>query len=136
MPERRLDARLSQWTVQTLTRLFGTYGIVQGFFIVLGGPQRWQSPGLSAAMSIPGAPGSWGVALMVLGAVALAGTFHPRMRVVLAGLLGIAAWDLFFAGTLAKVVLESPNVATTGVFVYSRDGIAACILAVAYWRSR
>lgn len=136
MPERRLPPDLAQWIVQALARLTATYAILQGTFIVLGGRERWQSPSLATAMSLPGAPESWGLALLIAGLFALAGTFAPRAATTAVALAGIGAWSFFFALSLFVTLLHTPEVATTGVFVYSYGAVTSCVLAVTYWRSR
>lgn len=136
MPERKLNLNDAQWIVQALARLICTYAIIQGAGIVLGGPQRWQSRGLATAMSVPGAPDSWGLALAILGVVGLVATFKPHARWTAASLVGVAAWSYFFAITLGDTTVRDPHVATTGSPVYTLSACVACILAVAYWRSR
>jgi hypothetical protein len=136
MPERRLQPHLAQWIVQSLTRLLATYAILQGFAIVLGGTERWQSPALATALSFPGAPASWGLILGVLGAVTLAATFRPYLRVVAWCVFGISVWCMFFAGSLFWALLKLPNTATTGVGTYTFMALAAALLAVAYKRSQ
>lgn len=135
MPERNLDARLSQWIVQSLARLLATYAIFQGLFIIVGGADRWRGASLTTALAFPGAPASWGVILLACGVLTLAATFRPRMRVVSWALFAIAVWDLFFALSLLATLLRYPEAPTTGVFVYGHQAVLACFLAFAYRRS-
>lgn len=136
MPERRLAPELSQWVVQSLSRLLATYAILQGLFIVIGGAARWSGKSLATALAFPGAPASWGLILFALGVIALACTFRPRMRAVAASLFAIAVWDLFFAVSLLITLLQEPTAPTTGFFVYGHQAVLACVLAVTYVRSR
>jgi hypothetical protein len=136
MHERRLPPDLSQWVVQALSRLLATYAIFQGATIILGGPERWQGQAFITALTFPGAPASWGFALLTFGSLALAGTFTPRMRLTACALFLVGVWSLFFTITLAKTALEVPTAATTGVFVYGHMTVTACVLAVTYGRSR
>ena len=137
MPYRRLSPDLSQWTVQSLTRLTATYAILQGCGIVLGGRDRWGSQALRIALAVPGAPASWGWVLLGLGVLALALTFHRRSRGVLFAMLGIASWSMFFAVALTPTVVENGSrVATTGPLTYAFIAVTACVLGMAYRRSR
>lgn len=136
MPERRLQPDLAQWIVQALTRLLATYSLIQGAGIILGGPDRWQGKGLAVAMSVPGAPASWGWALTTLGVICLTATFKPAARTVALSLAGIGAWSFFFAITLAVTTAQTPTVATTGAPTYTLAAIIAGVLAVPYWKSR
>lgn len=136
MPERRLPPDLAQWVVQALSRLLATFAILQGAAIILGGRDRWQGSGFTVAMTVPGAPATWGWALLGFGAAALWATWAPKRRVAAVALTGIGAWCLFFAGSFVKVVLDIPNAPTTGIFTYGFMAVFACVLAVAYRRSQ
>ena len=136
MSERQLSPRIAQWTVQALTRLFATFGLVQGVFIVIGGAGRWQAPGLAVAMLVPGAPATWGVAIGIIGAIALYGTFRSMLRVTAYAMIAMGAWCLFFATSLILVVIHNDRVATTGVWTYLLASITACTLSAAYLQSR
>ena len=140
MPRRQHELRLSptvaQWVVQALTRLLATFAIIQGAFIIMGGPERWRAPSFAAAMTVPGAPASWGWALAALGALTLAGTFTAHMRVTAVSAIGIGAWCLFFAISFTITALRDPSAATTGVWAYGTFAVAGSTLGVAYYQSR
>jgi hypothetical protein len=122
--------------VQALTRLLATFGVLQGLGIILGGPGRWGSPSLRVAMMVPYAPASWGVAIAILGVLAIAGTFLARHRLTSLAMFGMSAWCLFFAIGLLVTVLREPKVSTTGVPTYFALAIVCCCLSVAYAQSR
>ena len=133
--EQRLNQQISQWTVQALTRLLATFAILQGVGIVLGGPTRWVGPAFALALSVPGAPATWGITLGALGAVALAGTFSARHSLTGLACVAIGAWSLFFAGSFLITAQCSSTAATTGIFAYGHLCVLACTLGVAYWKS-
>lgn len=128
----RLDPDLSRWVVQALTRLLATYAIVQGFVICIGGSERWRGAALAVAMQVPGAPATWGVALGIFGALALAGTFIVRMQLTSASLWLVGAWCMFFALSQFLVVVKDPHAGTTGVGTYTVLAVASYVLAYAY----
>jgi len=132
----RLDPHVAQWVVQAATRLTSTFAIVQGVAIVGGGPARWQGPAFATALTVPGAPGSWGVVLFLFGAAGLAGTFTYRERLVAAGMTGICAWCMFFAMSFVKTAHENSRAATTGIWAYGFICIVALLLAGAYLQSQ
>lgn len=139
MSLRNLNPQVARWMLQAITRLIGTYAIVQGIVILIGGRERWYSKSFAVALTVPGAPATWGVVLMACGFLALLGTF-VRIRlagpkVVLVGTMGIAAWCLFFAGSLALTALHDPHASTTGISTYLLFAILSAILAVAYLHS-
>ena len=81
--EATLNPAIGQWALQAVTRLLGTYGIVQGLGILVGGKRRWYGPSYSAALNVPGAPQSWGFAILLLGLLLLIATYTnqiPNMR--------------------------------------------------------
>lgn len=136
MPFRQLSPSLSQWTVQALTRLTATYAIAQGAGIVIGGRHRWGSPALRLALSVPGAPASWGIVLFLFGGVALALTFARHPKLVVWPMLAIASWSFFFALALAPSIIQAgSHVATTGAPTYAFVAVTACVLGIAYRRS-
>jgi len=132
----RLDPHVTQWVVQAATRLTSTFAILQGVGIFVGGPARWQGAAFANALTVPGAPGSWGVALFLFGAAGLAGTFTRRVMLVAGGMVGICAWCMFFAMSFVKTAVTNPNAATTGIYAYSFLCLIALLLAGAYLQSR
>lgn len=135
-PELRIDPHVAQWIVQACTRLLATFAVFQGVFIVLGGADRWQSRGLAVAMSVPGAPQSWGYAILGAGLLTLVGTLMSRMVLTALASVAIGTWCLFFAVSLFIVTIRDPRVATTGVITYGTVALLSCTLAVPYWQSR
>jgi ABC-type Mn2+/Zn2+ transport system permease subunit len=131
----QLSPTVAQWMVQALARLLGTFGFLQGVFIVAGGPSRWKSPGLAVAMLVPGAPASWGLAIGIAGTLAVVGTFFSRHRLTSAALWAMGAWCLFFAMSLVVTVLRDSRVATTGVFTYLFMAVICVCLSTAYAQS-
>lgn len=134
--EERLPPRLSQWLIQSLTRWTATYAILQGIAIILGGRQRWVAKALQVALSVPGAPTSWGIVLALFGVIVLWCTFNYKPRLALLGMLGIGAWAFFFALALIPAVIE-PNsrITSTGIGTYIYVGVGACLLGYAYLKA-
>lgn len=133
---RNLAPDLSQWLVQALARLIATFAIVQGLGIIVGGADRWRGPGFAVALTVPGAPATWGWALFLLGALALWGTFTTHRRLTWVALAGLGVWSLFFAISFLVVVLTIPGSATTGIFTYGFVAANAFVLAQGYRSSR
>jgi len=134
--ELRLDPSVAQWTVQALTRLLATFALVQGASIIVGGPGRWRGPAFALALTAPGAPASWGVALLLCGGVALGCTFANAHTGTFWSMLALGTWALFFAVSFAVTAMRNPHAATTGVWAYFTFSIASCTLGSAYRQSR
>jgi hypothetical protein len=139
MSLRNLNPQIARWMLQAITRLIGTYAILQGIVIIIGGRERWSGKSFAVALTVPGAPATWGVVLMLCGLLTLLGTFvRVRLagpRVALVGTMGIAAWCLFFAASLLLTALADHRASTTGIGTYLLFAILAAILAVAYLHS-
>lgn len=135
-PEQYLNPFVTQWVVQALTRLFATYAILQGLGIILGGRIRWSSVAFRDALTVPGAPSSWGVVLGLIGAWALAATFSRRHKNITTAMGCLSAWHGVFALFFATAALDSHTAATTAVWVYGTVCVCCCVLAGAYWQSR
>jgi len=135
-PEEHLRADLSQWVVQALSRLFSTYAIVIGIFVITGGRERWSSPAFETAMQVPGAPASWGVAILIIGSVGLFGSLTARLRMVSGAMMGISIWCTFFTLSLLHAALKHPEAATTGVLTYGTMAVTAAVIGSIYKASR
>lgn len=131
-PETTLDARIAQWTTQALARLLATFALLQGGNIIVGGRARWSAESFTIALTVPGAPPSWGWALALPGALALAGSLLARRTIVMVGLFAVGVWCAFFALSFAATALTSVTSATTGVFAYGTMAAAAITIAMAY----
>jgi hypothetical protein len=135
-PYRNFRSDEAAWAVQAISRWFLTVGILLGLSIVHGHRQRWSSPSFSTALTVPGAPESWGVAIIILSVIGLSCSMvGPKLfRVTAVGLGGVAVWYFFFAYSLLDVALSNPAASTTGVVTYSGCGVACSLLGVIYWR--
>lgn len=131
-----LDVGVVLMIFRSLTRGVAAYAVVQGLFIILGGRERWSSPSLAIALSVPGAPASWGIALLIAGILVYFGLRKAHNRLIALALVGIGVWNLFFAVTIAWTALHNQYVTTTGAFTYTFFAILACIMGVAYLHPR
>lgn len=120
---------VAQWLVRSLARLSATFAIVQGLGIIVAGRDRWQGEAFKSALSVPGAPESWGFFLALGGAVALLGSLTRRRPLVITGLYLCAAWCLFFALSFILVSLRSGTASTTGIGTYVYIGALFVVLA-------
>lgn len=133
--ERRLDAALSRWVVQSLARGALTVGLALGLFIIIGGRARWSSPSYEAALTYPYAPASWGFAIGAVALLGLLASLAGRYRGVAAALFLSAVWALFFCWSFLTTAVHNPAAATTAIPMYLGYACAAAVLAVAHWRS-
>lgn len=134
-PELVLNPRIAQWTTQAFTRLLATFAVLQGLTIIVGGEKRWSEAHYETAQLVPGAPGSWGILLLLTGAVAIFGSITGRTKTVMTGLSLSAVWCAFFSIALAEAVFTVPNAATTPLTTYSIFTVAFMLAASAYWQS-
>jgi uncharacterized membrane protein len=95
--ERVVDALIAQWVVRTATRIAGTYAILAGLVILLGGPQRFAGLSYRVALETPGAPSSWGTAILASGVAIVVGSIFAKPRLIGAGALLGSIWALLFA---------------------------------------
>jgi len=130
--EFELDEHGSQWVVQALARLLGTFAIIYGAFTVAGGKIRWSGPSFTTALTVPGAPATWGIFLACAGLVVIVATFARRRRVAVAGLGLIAAWAILFAGTFAKTWHDRPDASIGAALTSALIAGFAIILAAGY----
>lgn len=130
--DRPMDPRVSEWTIVALARLISTYAVLQGAGILLSNDARFGGASYTAALEFPGAPESWGITLLCLGAFSLFGSLMGNLRSVVFGLLSMSVWSGFFGVALGLAVLRNPTAGTTGMFVYATMMIICAVLASAY----
>lgn len=134
--ELRIDARLAQWAVQAGCQTLATFAAAQGLNILLSPRARWGGPSFSTALSLPGAPPSWGVVIAIAGFLMLVGSFAGRMRPVIIGSWIAAGWCVFFAFSFAKAALDIETAGTTGFFAYAAFAVLFTGMASIYSTSR
>lgn len=122
-------SRMTIWVV-------GAYALVQGIGIIDGGRIRWAGDAYAVARQVPGAPLSWGVALIAFGVLTLVGSFTRHWWTKTVGLGGLAAWSIFFGFGALFAALQTPTVGTTGPPVYFKDAFVLCILILVDERRR
>jgi hypothetical protein len=135
-PERKLDPGISQWTVQALSRIVLTFGLIVGALILVGGEKRFSSEALSAALAYPGAPESWGWVALLSGITGLVCSALARHWGVWWSLMVLSVWSFFFAVSFAEAALENEQTPLTGVAVYAYVAVTSLVLGVAHRTSR
>lgn len=134
--ELRLDARLAQWGVQAGARTLATFAAIQGLNILVSPRARWEGPSFSTALSMPGAPPSWGVVIIAAGLLMLTGSLLGRLVPVIIGSWISATWCTFFAFSFAKAALDVETAGTTGFFAYAGFAVLFMGVATIYSTSR
>lgn len=117
-----------------ITKFIAAYALIQGFSIIAGGPGRFTASGYKVAMQVPWAPWSWGVALILCGATSVVGLVTHQSRINAAGVLGVAAWSMFFATAFAASAIAHPEANTTAMWSYGKDAFLFTILGLVKWR--
>lgn len=135
-PELTINPRLAQFAVQLAGRVLSWFAILQGSFIIFGGLDRWSSPSFAAALLLPGSPPSWGIILVILGLSALVGSHMARLRPVIFGMFGGAAWCAFFAMAFGVTAMQNSLASTTGVWAYGLIGTLYGLIGLTYRQSR
>jgi hypothetical protein len=135
-PERKLDPGIAQWTVQALSRVALTFGVLVGSLILMGGEERFGSAALSAALSYPGAPESWGLVALLAGLAGLVASALARPWGVWWSLMALSVWSFFFATSFAEAALNNEQTPLTGIAVYAYVAVTSLVLGVAHRNSR
>jgi hypothetical protein len=113
-----VSARFAIW-------VFVFYALWQGSGIVLGGLKRWSSPGYTLLREVPGAPASWGWALIIFGLLLGSASLLAMWRLKCVALASISIWSLGFSVGAQFATNTVPTAGTTGGPVY----LLVCILA-------
>ena len=113
-----VSARFAIW-------VFVAYSLWQGSGIVIGGEARWGGPGFILLREAPGAPASWGWALIIFGLLLGAASLMTAWRLKCLALAGISIWSLGFSVGAQYATSTVTTAGTTGGPAY----FLICILA-------
>lgn len=105
--------------------VFVGYSLWQGSGIVMGGSGRWVGPAYTFLRKAPGAPASWGWALITFGLLLGTASLLTLWRLKLVALAGISIWSLGFSVGAQYATSTVPTAGTTGSPAY----FLICILA-------
>lgn len=119
-------------TMRMSALVMASYAILQGILIIVGGPDRFAALGYSAAMQLPGAPESWGVAILLAGVTAFWGVKTRTYRLGGLGMLLAALWSLMFAIAFCISATRYPEANLTAIAAYGKDAILFTLMASAY----
>ena len=113
-----ISARFAIWS-------FVIYSLWQGSGILVGGSERWVGPAYTKLREVPGAPASWGWALITLGLMLGTASLLNLWRLKLVALVGISTWSFGFAFGAQYATSTVETAGTTGGPVY----LLVCILS-------
>lgn len=116
--ERVIDPHLAQWAFRALTRALGTYAILVGIQILLGGEERFAGLSYAVALETPGAPWSWGLWILFSGLIVMIGSIGGWPKVTAFGSIAGAMWALLFAGAFTRAAILFNSANTTAPWVY------------------
>jgi hypothetical protein len=123
-----------RFATRATTLALASGGTFLGVAMILGGPERFSSPGFATARLVPGGVYAWGGMLAAAGAVTLLGIhLQWARRTVMAGMALEGCWFAFFALTLAIAALHDPKVAVTGPVIYA---LVSMICAIEFQAGR
>ena len=127
---------VSVQAVTIISRALATYAVVQGLQIILLDDNRWSGPAFRTALTLPGAPDTWGAMLALSGALALTGSLFRQMTLTAVGHFLAAVWSVFFAGTVAREAVVNANAPTTGIVVYGLTALLFLVVSTGAWQLR
>lgn len=128
------DIRSSEHGTTILLILFG---MVLGLVTVLGGEKRWSAPAFEAALSVPGAPESWGWVLLAASAATLYGYWNSRgigLYLLTFGMFLMGLWFLFFGIAFLVQFIDNNTVSANGPLISTLLAILYIQRSVMYWR--
>ena len=106
----------------------GSYSLIQGLGILLGGDLRWDATTYSVVRTAPGAPETWGWGAILLGVLILTGSLLRRWRMKAVGLLGLSGWSLAFSYGFTVAIWRESTAATTAGVAYAYICVSTAIL--------
>lgn len=133
-PENKAFEALAKMLV--IMRLSGfvmaTYAILIGTLIVMGGPARFTAVGYVTAMLVPGAPASWGIAMLIFGCFAFYGLKTRKYRLGMVSMFMAGVWSFAFGGAFLVSAVQYPEANITAMVTYGKDGVLFVLMAVVH----
>lgn len=118
-----------------------------GIFTVIGHEQRWAAPAYKMALMVPGAPESWGWALIALSVFTVYGYYNSHRNVgfgvdaarpgfwfLVAGFFLMGMWWLFFGITFFVQFIDNSAVSINGALVEFMLTLMCIQKSMLYWR--
>lgn len=135
-PELKINPRLAQYVVQLLGRLLAGFAVLQGALIVVSDVDRWSSPAYQIALKLPGAPPTWGIALLIFGITAFIGTYMCRYALVILGMFACSVWSVFFMICLIDAAILDGHASTQGIVSNGFLALLFALVGTTYRQSR
>lgn len=118
-----------------------------GFVTIIGHAQRWVAPAYEVALQVPGAPESWGWALIILSWIASLGYWHSEFTfdvgkhcvalgklALIVGMFLVGMWFLFFGLSFLLQFIQNSTVSANGALINFIISILYIQRSVMYWR--
>ncbi|WP_264885664.1 hypothetical protein [Dietzia sp. NCCP-2495] len=123
-----------EWVVALALAVFhGCYSLL----IVWHDTDLWSLRTYSAALAVPGSPGTWAVVAAAAAVLLIVGTVTGRERLVAAGAALSGLWLTFFALMFGiAAVGDTTPVAQPGVIIYGCAAVIAVTRAGTAWGRR
>lgn len=132
----RISRFEAQGFVQDVTRLMATGAILWGVSVIVGGRDNWAAPIYATALTLPGAPESWGTVAVISGALLLGGSLLGRRNLIKVGGYACGIWNIFFAlSFLKEAITNYETVGAGGAIQFGVTGIVFILLTSLYRRA-
>lgn len=129
-----VDPGVAQGLLAVTGYIYAAFAILVGLGTIVGGATRWRAAAYRTALQVPGAPESWGAALLIAGVLLLVGTIFATRSLIVTGALSCALWCLFFGVSIAIETWSNPAVGFTGPLVWMTFGALYTVRFVSMWR--
>lgn len=98
--------------------MYAGLAIVYGTSIIVGGEDRWAAPAYKTALTVPGAPATWGAVFLTFGVILLVGVITGRTTPIRVGAGLCALWCMFFAVTFLVETIRNDAVGYGGPILW------------------
>lgn len=131
----RVNPHIADGVIALTAYIYAAFDIAAGVLIVLGGRKSWAAPAYHTALQLPGAPASWGIALLAFGVVMFLGLILGHRPAIVIGSALSALWCWFFAITFGYTLFVTPaGVGNLGPLIWGFIGTLFIVRAVAFSR--
>lgn len=105
---------MSEYTVKLCMWFHGIAALIVGVLIIIGGVERWGASTYLYLVQVPGAPEIWGVFILLIGVVIIAGAVrtevYGKCMLNVYGLTAMMIWLMLFAsGIVMAAVVTSAS---------------------------
>ncbi len=130
-----VDKYFAAKAIELTAKVMSAFSILQGVGIIVGGDARWTSASYKIALTVPGAPPTWGFLILIPGVFAMIG-LHRSILLSAYSFMLCSAWEFFFALAFIFSAVNDQRASLGGFWTHTALGSVYAILGATFYASK